>query len=139
MGLQTGRDHASAEFGRGQAPEWEEGFETTATHPLLTIATDVFKKEVPEGNRCHTFAAGVFHRLAHDPLVFLVAAGIWDLDLPERQPHRLCLLTQEFGTNRVHRDPFKNLVDRREQADDLHFALLAKHMQRPCAVLAAAP
>jgi hypothetical protein len=42
--LQTGRDHGSAEFGRGQAPKWKQGFESGTTHSLFPTATDVIKE-----------------------------------------------------------------------------------------------
>ena len=61
------------------------------------------------------FGHGPLHGAAHRALVDVVRARRRNRNLPQRQPERVGLRLQHVDTHRVHRDPLRRLVDRRQQ------------------------
>ena len=77
--------------------------------------------------------------VGHDAGVIFIAAGPGQVDGGQRQAHALGLCQQQLLAHPVHGHPFERLVEGGEQSHHLDGRILPQCVQRPGAVLAAAP
>src|SRR5262249_10156804 len=138
-GGKSGVYHLRGKSCGGTLPERKDRREAGAGELALAIGADVFEKRIAERYVGYVRGARPLDQRAYRRLILRVRARMRDRHLPERRAARRRLPLEHRRRHRVHGDAIEGLVDGGHQTDDFAFTLLAQHVQRPGAVLAAAP
>jgi hypothetical protein len=138
-GAQPAGDHLGRQRAGRLAPQREEWPDPGRGQLLLAVAADVLQEQIAERHGGDARGARPIEGGRHRRFVLGVAARPGDRHRPERQVRGGGLRAQELGPDRVHRHAIGRLVDRRQEAHHLDFTGGAQEVQRPGAVLPAAP
>ena len=121
------------------APNRENGRHAAGCELLFAIGADVFEEKVAEDDVINALVARTSHRFAHGLFVGFVWARRWDWDFDERQAGGFSLEFEQRLADGVHGDAFMRAVDCGEQRGDFELPRLARQVERPGTVFAAAP
>jgi hypothetical protein len=136
---QAGIDHVGGQSRRLHPPEREKRLQSGARQPILAIAPHVVEEEVAERHVREAFADAAADDVHHGGFVFRVRTGVGQRHGPERQTGRRGLRLEHVPPNSVHRHAVHRAVHRRQERRDRPRVLPVQHVERPGAVLAAAP
>ena len=108
---------------------------------LLAVLADVGQQQVAEGRGAQAGPAclSLLQRIGHGRVVNRVVAAGRNQRFQQRQSRRPCLCLQHVPAHALHRGASVFAGDGGQQADHLHLAAQAQHVQGPGRVLAPAP
>jgi hypothetical protein len=105
----------------------------------LAVLADVAKKEVAESDGADAFRYGAAANARHQIFVHAVRARPWKFYGPQGKADAPGLFLNQPPPDRVHGNAIGRAVEGRDQRCDLNAGCLPQKVQRPGAVLSAAP
>jgi hypothetical protein len=105
----------------------------------LAVLADVAKKEVAESDGADAFRYGAAANARHQIFVHAVRARPWKFYGPQGKADAPGLFLNQSPPDRVHGNAIGRAVEGCDQRCDLNAGCLPQKVQRPGAVLAAAP
>ena len=139
FGFHAGVDHVAGELRGGKSPEGKQRFDARAPELAFAIIADVLQEEVAEGHGGNRLGGGALPDVAHALLVLGVRARGREFHHPQREASQLGLGLDQRAADGMHGHAVGGGIEGRDERGDTNVRLLAEPVQRPGAVLAAAP
>ena len=121
------------------APQRKKRLDVRHAKQVFSVAPHVFQKNISERHELDALPHRIVDRAVEGGLVLLVRARMRDGHDAELEPGCTGLVFEELAADGVHGDPIEALVHRRDECYDLDVRSLAQLVERPRAVLPAAP